>query len=382
MRILLIIPDLRRGGAEKIAVTLAQGLASRGHDVSLLLFYRQIEFRISADVAVDALTRPERRMRFGWLDKRILAHALRRWYRAAGSFDLVVTSLSFASEVAHLAGIEETWHHIHSTLSVELDVLGPERRIKARRRLRRYRRMFEGKNLIAVSEGVANDLRTRIGLSESRIVTIFNPHDLADIASLATSDDFVIPPRPYVVHAGRFAKGKRHDLLLDAFAASRIPHDLVLLTNPSPDLERMIEARGLKSRVSVVELQDNPYPWYAGASALILSSDHEGLPNVLIEALACGTPVISTDCPSGPREILQGSLARYLSPVGDVGTLARNLRSVVDAPPRIDAKVLEKFLLDPALDKFEELAVGRSRQGDGCESRFRQSGAHAAGSAK
>ena len=79
----------------------------------------------------------------------------------------------------------------------------------------------------------------------------------------------------------------------------------------------------------------------------------------MIEALASGTPVISTDCPSGPREILQGSLERFLSPVGDISAMAQNLRNVIEAPPKIDPIFLNKFAMSHALDKFEELVEHR-----------------------
>lgn len=339
MRILLIVPDLRLGGAERIIVSLARGLADRGHSVNILVFYREIEFQIPVEVALHCLTEPTRRMRFGWPDKRILAWSLKRWFRIAGPFDLVVSNLPFASEVVDLAGVENVWHHIHGTLSAEVDGLLPDRKRKAHRRLKRYRRIFDGKNLIAVSDGVASDLREGIGLSRSNIVTIYNPHDFDEIRQMAAMPDSAIPALPYVAHVGRFTKGKRHDLLLDAYAASGIAHNLVLMTRSSRELLHLIESRGLSSRVSVVGFQGNPFPWYAAASALILCSDHEGLPNVLIEALASGTPVISTDCPSGPREILQGSFERFLSPVGDVEALAQNLRKVIDVPPTIDAGI-------------------------------------------
>lgn len=355
MRILLIIPDLRGGGAEKVTITLAGGLAARGHSVGILLFYSQSDYEIPAGVALETLTNPGRHMRFGWPDKRFLAWKLKRWLRNAGPYDLVVSNLPFASEVVHLAGIEGVWHHIHGNLSAEIDEISPDRKRKARRRWTRFQRIFDGKNLIAVSDGVAADLRERLGLSRGHLVTIHNPHDFDEIRTLAATSDPAVPRRPYVVHAGRYVKGKRHDLLLDAFAASGIPHDLVLLARETPALKRLIESRGLSSRVLLAGFRDNPFPWFAGASALILSSDHEGLPNVLIEALACGTPVISTDCPSGPREILQGALQRYLSPLGDVDALARNLRSVIDAPPQIDPQILDKFALAQALDRFEEL---------------------------
>jgi glycosyltransferase involved in cell wall biosynthesis len=354
MRIVLIIPDLRGGGAERSTVTLAKGLAARGHAVHILLFYRAVDYPLPDGVEVHVLTQPKRRMRFGWLDKRLLAWALKRWLARYGPFDISVAILSFASEVAYLAGANDAWHQVHGTLSAEIAGLAPDRRRMARR-LARYRRIFDGRRVIAVSDGVARDLGTRIGLRRSHIVTIYNPHDLAEIRRLAAAGEPDIHHRPFVLHAGRFTKGKRHDLLFDAFLSSGIPHDLVLLTDQSDGLRRLIESRGLSRRVLVVGFRPNPFPWYARASALVLSSDHEGLPNVLIEALAVGIPVVSTDCPSGPREILVGNLGAYLSPVGDVQGLARNLRATIEAPPHIDARIVNKFDMRHAVDRFENL---------------------------
>jgi glycosyltransferase involved in cell wall biosynthesis len=96
---------------------------------------------------------------------------------------------------------------------------------------------------------------------------------------------------------------------------------------------------------------------------MVLSSDFEGFPNVLVEALACGTPVVSTDCPSGPREILTGPLRRHLSPCGDVDELARNLVSVVDSPPIIDPTIVSRFSQDESLRVIEALAMRKAGSG-------------------
>jgi glycosyltransferase involved in cell wall biosynthesis len=91
----------------------------------------------------------------------------------------------------------------------------------------------------------------------------------------------------------------------------------------------MLAERGLTRSVAVAGFQANPYPWMRAAELLVLSSDREGMPNVLVEALACGTRVVSTDCPSGPREVLRGSLARGLVPPGDPQALANALRAAL-----------------------------------------------------
>jgi glycosyltransferase involved in cell wall biosynthesis len=117
----------------------------------------------------------------------------------------------------------------------------------------------------------------------------------------------------------------------------------VLLAAPDPALEAMIDARGLRERVVVAGFQKNPYPWMRAAELLVLSSDREGMPNVLVEALACGTRVVSTDCPSGPREVLRGELARWLAPCGDARALAERMRAVLPTPRPGAGAVPEEF---------------------------------------
>src|SRR5690606_2630061 len=192
--------------------------------------------------------------------------------------------------------------------------------------------------------------------TRARIVTIYNGFDLDEIRRRASLPEPGLPREPYIVHAGRFARQKRHDLLLDAYALAGLPHRLVLLTKPSEELERMIAARGLSGRVTVAGFHETPFPWYANAALLVLSSDHEGFPNVLVEALACGTSVVSTDCPSGPREILQGELSRFLSPCGDVEALARNMVVATRDHFSFGVAIAEKFSEKTTLELFECLA--------------------------
>ena len=356
MRVLLIITDLRGGGAQKVTITLGRGLADRGHEVHLLLFHRLCQYAVPPGVFTHVLTPIGNRLRSGWLGKRLLAAKLKQWCKAAGPFDLTLVSLPFAAEVVALARLAPVWHHIHNSLSAEIDTLSKRSARRARRRLKRYRRLFDGSRLVAVSKGVAGDLRDGIGITGANIDVIYNAFDFEAIRALAAEPEPDLPPRPYIIHAGRFASQKRHDLLFEAYSRAGIEHDLVLLVESSPGLVSLIKSFGLSSRVTVAGFRQNPFPWYAHASALVVTSDFEGFGNVLVEALACGTPVVSTDCRSGPSEILTGSLSRYLSPVGDAEALARNLRSAVSERPTIDPAILNRFSLQNAIDQIESLA--------------------------
>jgi glycosyltransferase involved in cell wall biosynthesis len=105
----------------------------------------------------------------------------------------------------------------------------------------------------------------------------------------------------------------------------------------------------------VAGFRRNPYPWIARAELLVLCSDHEGMPNVLLEALACGTRIVSTDCPSGPREVMEGDLARYLVPCADADALARAMRAALLAPRPHAPAVLARFAPEAVLSGYEKL---------------------------
>jgi glycosyltransferase involved in cell wall biosynthesis len=357
MRFLFVLSNLRGGGAERAVLNLATGLAERGHEAHVVILEHVVDYSVPRSITLHALTKPGNLMPGGWMGKRLLARSLRRLHRqlsADRAFDLIISTLPFADEVTHAAGLPRVCYRIANNLSAEIDAVhGP---FKAWRRLRRYRRLYDGQRLIAVSRGVADDLQGAIGLRRAIVETIYNPFDFNAIQRDAKTLPTDLPSEPYFVHAGRFQPQKRHDLLLDAFKASALPHRLVLLVERSSALEAMIAARGLSRRVAIAGFRENPFPWYANAVACVLSSDREGMPNVLIESLICGTPVVSTDCPSGPREILTGELNRWLVPCGDVSALAAKMREIVEGPPKVDPALLEQFSKERALRAIEALA--------------------------
>ncbi len=352
MKFALFTTNLSGGGAEKALGKIGSGLASRGHEVDFIVCEDVGKYAPPAGCRFHALSA---RAGHGWLGRRILASRLSRLL-TLNPPELLVSTLPFADEVAALARPPRHVCRIANTLSAEIARLPPT---KAKRRTARYHELYGRRPLVAVSQGVAEDLQFRFGIDASRLRLIANPFDFENICTLAAEPCPARPTEPYVLHVGRFAAQKRHDLLLAAFAKTDLPHTLVLLTPPDAKLAELITGLGLQHRVTIADFQDNPYPWMAGAELLVLCSDHEGLPNVLIEALACGTRVVSTDCPSGPREILSGELAQWLVPCNDVEALVRTMQSAFAAPkPEQDVvdKALAPYAADHALDAWEALA--------------------------
>lgn len=324
MNFVLFTTNLSGGGAEKALAKIGSGLAQLGHRVDFVVCEAAGPYPPPAGCHLHILHAATASK--GWLGKRVLAWRLRRWLKTAPRPDLLVSTLPFADEVAQLAHAPRHVCRIANTLSQELARLSPQ---KAARRAERYRRLYGARPLIAVSHGVAADMQKNFDVAAHCLRTIPNPFDFAQIRRDAAQACPNRPPAPYLIHIGRYAAQKRHDLLFAAYKASGLTLPLVLLAPPDPGLRDLIARYALVDRVVIADFQTNPYPWLAGAELLVLCSDHEGLPNVLIEALVCGTRVVSTDCPSGPREILRGELARHLAPCGDAAALAAAMRAAL-----------------------------------------------------
>lgn len=355
MKFALLTTNLVGGGAEKALAKIGAGLAARGHEVDFVVCENAGVYPPPSGCHFHALSR---HASHGWFGKRRLAWRLNRLL-SGRRHDLLVSTLPFADEVAVLARAPRHVCRIANTLSAEIARLPAA---KAARRAARYRALYGRQMLVAVSQGIAADLQNHFGIASDRVRTIVNPFDFAAIRRLATAPCIGLPEGPYLLHVGRFAAQKRHDLLFAAFAAlarEGLPHTLVLLTPNDLKLAKLVARHNLGHRVMIAGFQANPYPWMANAELLVLCSDHEGLPNALIEALACGTRVVSTDCPSGPQEILRGELARGLVPCGDAAALAQAMRETLALPKPAAAAVeaaLAPYDGGRALDAWEALA--------------------------
>jgi glycosyltransferase involved in cell wall biosynthesis len=359
MRFGFVITNLAGGGAERATLNVAAGLAARGHRSDVVLLENIAAHAAPPGIAIHSLGEPGRAARRGWLGKRLAAYRLARAHARlarAQRFDLIVSTLPFADEVAIAARLPRHWCRIANTLSAEIARLQNASPVKAARRIARYRCLYEGRPLIAVSQGVADDLRERLHFAAARIEVIPNPFDGSALRARA-AEPADLPPKPYLIHVGRFTGQKRHDLLLEAFAGLDPRYRLVLLADPAPALGALVAARGLEQRVQVAGFQHNPYPWIAGAELLILSSDHEGLPNVIIEALLLGVPVVSTDCPSGPREILGDALRECLAPVGDAAALRTAIGRALARPPDVSRVDLSRYAAPRVIAAYERLAA-------------------------
>jgi len=352
MLLSIFLPDLRGGGAERVCTTLSKEFHTRGYDVEFVLINQRGEYLndIPDGVSVVSLDAPA----VPGYHALGAVPGLVRYLRKRNP-DTLLSMLTRANLVAVMATelsqvqtrlILSERNHISARSEHTSDI----RRKISPKLIRLLYPRADG--FIAVSNGVALDLATVGRLRLEEITTIYNPtvrdevlekkHEPVDHPWFANDGP------PVVIGVGSLTEQKDFPTLIKGFATLRNerPCKLTILGrgNQRDHLESLISNLGLKKDVELAGFKSNPYKYIAAADVFVLSSAWEGLPNVLLEALACGTPVVSTDCPSGPREILQDGKYGPIVPVGDDVMLAEAIKTMLDDP------MSEEHLLDRAID--------------------------------
>jgi glycosyltransferase involved in cell wall biosynthesis len=331
----LLLRDFSGGGAERALINLANGLATRGHEVDLLVLRDEGPFRRYVGPHVRIV---EIRSRHKGLLTSLGAAALVGYLRRRRPARLVstleaMTILAFFA-LAAVGRRRDLLVRVATTYDRE-----PRpflRRVLIRLVYRWHRGVF-----VTNSEASAANMDAHFALGPARLKVIYNAVDFDGIQALAMERPLpeagLAPGEGFLLFAGRLTPAKRVDNLLRAYASlepDAVPRLVILGDGPlRADLLAQVHAAGLADRVLMPGFTDNPYAWMSRATAFVLSSDYEGMPTVLIEALACGCPVVSTDCVSGPREVLGNSEWGELVPVGDIAELAAAMHRVVTNPP-------------------------------------------------
>lgn len=221
-----------------------------------------------------------------------------------------------------------------------------------------------------VSRAVADDLEQSFGLAKNSVGTVFNPtvNDSLRSGRKQTVDHpwFHNKDRPIVLSVGRLVKQKDHETLLRAFARvleTKAARLVIVGDGPLREpLEKRCAVLGIDNDVAWIGWDDNPFAYMAAADALVLSSWWEGLPGVLIQALACGCPVVATDCPGGSAEILDDGKYGNLVPVGDSQMMANAIDAMIAHPPDRERLIArgEVFSAESAARRYAEVMLGHN----------------------
>lgn len=354
-RICIVLPNLAAGGVERVRLLLAEEFLKRGYRVSLVVWRAEGDLLAAVPPAVDLVDLGVRRLRQG---VRPLLAYLRRT-RPAAVLVAMWPLTGLATVAVKASGIDTRLVvSEHTTLSKAPAYRGAGRLIHRLFGARLYR-SCDG--VVAVSAGVRGDITELTGLSPDRVTVIHNP--IRSVGSGAgqpndATGDWWDQGGARLIAIGALKPQKDYPNLLRAFRLllNSMPARLLILGEGGlrDELERMVRDLGLSDHIRMPGYISDPYSHLVHADLFVFSSAWEGLGNVIIEALACGTPGVSTDCPSGPAEILENGRFGRLVPVGDPVALALAMKEALAADH--DREALRRrgaeFSVERAADQY------------------------------
>lgn len=357
--IALLVPSLEGGGAERVMLLLANGLAARGLEVELV-----VATRIGAYADLVA---PEVRV-INLSAARVIRSlpGLVRYLRHRRP-SVLISALSHTNIIATIAvrlAARGTplivTEHVHASAEAAAT---RSWRLTVQHALMRAAYPYASR-VVAVSDGVADDLSRLLRLPRQSIHAIHNPivsDALCEMKTVAAPHPWLADRSiPIILGAGRLSAQKDFRTLVDAFALLRSERAARLVIigegEQRAEVEAAVAGHQLGTEVLLPGFVSNPFAWLAHARVFVLSSRFEGFGNVLVEAMACGTPVVSTDCQSGPAEILADGKWGRLVPVGDSASMARAIAACLDEPRSPDlARRAADFSVDAAVDRYLDL---------------------------
>src|SRR6185503_5323877 len=366
-RLAIFAPSMAQGGAERGALKLAEGLTQRGFEVDLVLAAAEGPRlpEVSPDVRIVDLRA-----------RRVLTSlpGLMRYLRRERP--LALTSYLDHANVIALTACRLV-RYGGQVVVVEQNTLSEAAKHGKSRRDRLMPHIVRAvypraDYVVGVSSGVVDDLARFTSLPAEKLKVVFNPivtPDLKERAKEPVEHPWFADGSKVFIAVGRLRPQKDFRTLLQAFSrvrAARPARLIVLGEGPErSELEELARELGIADDVSLPGSVENPYAYLSRAVAFVLSSRWEGLPTVLIEALACGLPVIATDCPSGPKEILAGGRYGKLVGVNAVEDLAAAMEEALDGRlARPPDESWQPYELDAVVDEFLRLMFDGRANGD------------------
>ena len=363
----LFVPNMDGGGAERVMLQLAQGLAQKGLKVDLVLAKAEGAYLSKVPPEVNLVDLKSKSPVILFKTLALVDYLRQAQPKIILSALDIVSAATWAKRLAKVS--TQVIMSVHTNLSYQFedkpDLIAGKLRAAL---VRWFYPLADG--IIAVSRGVADDVAHLAHLPPEQVKVIYNPVITADFWDKAASPVehpwFAPGEPPVILGVGRLVRQKDFATLVRAFAIARqhIPARLVILGDVDkreptikPQLENLITELGVQEFVALPGFVDNPYAYMAKAKVFALSSIYEGFGNVIAEAMAAGTPVVSTNCKSGPAEILENGKYGKLSPVGDPQALAESIIATLEQPiePELLRQRAKAFSVETVVDQYMEV---------------------------
>lgn len=360
-KIIFVIPSLRGGGAERIVLNIINGLNKDLFDCILVTFDSEGKYfnLISKDIKLISFNKKRARKCILGLRKIIKKEKPDIIFSSIIQANIIVylSTLFLRRNIKIISRVSNFYSKIIESQSFLNNLL--------------FKKSLEKSNIvIAVSEKMKQDLKEKIPKIKNKILRIYNPIDINNINKKRVEqlEDISLKKGPVIISCGRLTEQKGYEYLINSI--SIIERDLkgiILYILGQGKLEKqlknLVQELNLKNNIKFLGFQENPYKYFKNADLFVLSSLWEGLPGVLIEALASGTLVVSTDCPSGPSEIIKGEYGKLVK-VADSEDLAKGIIYMLDKTDRENLikegrKRAEDFDSKKIIKEYEKLFLGK-----------------------
>ena len=364
MKIAFFIPNMRIGGTEIVLKSIINAMIDRYPQYNIDLILAREEGAILRDI--------DNRISIINLDCKHVKYCLYnlvKYFRKEEP-DCFISSLDYSNITASLAHqLSRSSSQLilweHSITSVHSETTISKYRILRYFLIRYFYNRAD--HIISVSRGVAEDLTDFFHINKKKLRVIYNPVDQNKIIQLSNRE-IVKPPldiykEKYIISVGRLVQAKNYTLLIQAFNILS-KHSLIKLvvigTGPENNrIQQQIRRLQLDERIILTGNMDNPFPLIKNASVVVLSSKWEGFGLVLLEALVLQKQIVSTDCPSGPREILDHGKYGLLVPVNNPEKLAEGISRIIKGKVKFDEELLlqraKYFNIEKSFNQFMEV---------------------------
>jgi glycosyltransferase involved in cell wall biosynthesis len=351
-KIAIVIRDLKSNGAERVAITLAEGFLSNGYSPYIICFKKDIQLPIKEEIPILIFSEKI----FRWLPRRIrgliTAPFLDLFIKIKlGNPCLILSNLIPSDRILAYSRFNNVYCIIHNTTSIEIARYHPRKKAQE---INERIRIYQRKPCICVSEGVRQDLVELLnGCDIEKITKIHNGIRKESIvkASDEIPNDLI---GNCIIHVGKFNVAKRQDRLIHAYHSIKCDYPLVFIgTGPRLDAAKELAMKlNLSHKIHFLGYKKNPYPYIKNARLMVLCSDFEGLGMVILEAISLNTPIISSNCPNGPTEILDDE---HLFDYNDEQQFQELLTEAVVKPEDFKTTLKDQFYADHMVKKYSDL---------------------------
>ncbi|HIF9309753.1 TPA: glycosyltransferase [Photobacterium damselae] len=351
MKIGFFLRDFKFEGVQIVVARLVNELISKGHDCELITLTDNANIILNHDVKCHSLNINEK---FSY--KQAIKHVnkfncLLLELEKEKKFDVIFSVHGETNDIISYIDNNRLVYCIHNSDETSYYKKNIINRFRFKRKLAKK---IQNKHVICVSDGIKTFIENNIDQRYISLTRIYNPFNFKEILESANQEIVEELPEKYIIFVGRLEKQKNIFLLLHSLFY--IENDISLIIMGEGSLEDSIRKEIIKlklsDRVVILPFTDNPYMYIKKAKALVLTSSHEGFGNVLVESLICGTPAISTNCPSGPSEILTGELSHHLVNSYNPKVIGNVITKIIGERRKIYTNNIENFSSNTIADEY------------------------------